>query len=122
MMMIMTIFLSTIPLLYFFYNAFNSFYRVPQKKSWFSGKSAVRGGSSQDENHQKRPRKTLLKKINLISIYKYTNTICSNTQIHFEIRRKYSLNLGEKLKKIQQKLKRCLQRREQGTVELIKNY
>ena len=41
------------------------------------------------------------KKIYLIFIYKYTNTICSNTQIHFEIRPKYSLNLGEKLKKME---------------------
>ena len=38
-------------------------------------------------------------KLWLFFMYKYTNTICSNTHIHFEIRHKYSLNLGEKMEK-----------------------
>ena len=61
---------------------------------------------------------------NTISI-PYTNTQIQFAQIqeiHFEIRPKYSLNLGEKLEKIWKILKRCLPRREQGTVEVIKNY
>ena len=53
-------------------------------RSWIPSKSA-------DDN--------LYECVKFFGFVKYTNTIGSNTQIHFEIRPKYSLNLRENLKK-----------------------
>ena len=68
-------------------------------------------------------QKSLLRKKKFIFKYKHTNTICSNTQIHFEMRPKYNLNLGEKWKKkIKNFEKKWTIWTWLITVELIKNY
>ena len=106
---------------------------VPLSPAWFIVWQALWNRPAPLKTHSKFeiswsaswPRKTLLNllkknifnlhiQIHKYNLLKYTNTFWNTPQIQFEF--------GRKIEKIQKNLKRCLPRREQGTVDLIKNY